>query len=97
MQANLWRPACLINVIHEGAPLVKGRKVAAFTDNEERAVQLDQLMPFLLESRLRELGARFVAADNWANNTIVDGNLITGLNPQSSGSAADEMIKLLQT
>ena len=45
---------------------------------------------------MRELGARFVAADDWADNTVVDGNLITGQNPQSSGSAADEMIKLLQ-
>jgi len=89
-------PACLVNVMNKGVPLVKGRKVAAFTNSEERVVQLDQLMPFLLESRLRELGARFVVADNWADNTVVDGNLITGQNPQSSGSAADEMIKLLQ-
>ncbi|MDH5765319.1 MAG: type 1 glutamine amidotransferase domain-containing protein [Gammaproteobacteria bacterium] len=89
-------PACLVNVNSNGASLVKGRKVTAFTDSEERAVQLDQLMPFLLESRLRELGAEFVPADDWADNTIVDGSLITGQNPQSSGSAAEAMVKMLE-
>ncbi|MCK5091277.1 MAG: type 1 glutamine amidotransferase domain-containing protein [Gammaproteobacteria bacterium] len=89
-------PACLVNVSSEGVSLVKGRKVTAFTDSEERVVQLDQVMPFLLETRLRELGAVFVPADDWADNTIVDGHLITGQNPQSSGSAAEAMIKLLE-
>jgi len=89
-------PACLVNVTSEGVSLVKGRKVAAFTDSEERTVQLDQVMPFLLETRLRELGAEFVPADDWVDNTIVDGNLITGQNPQSSGSAAEAVIGLLE-
>ena len=69
--------------------------MTAFTDSEERAVELDQLMPFLLQTRLRELGAEFVEADDWADNVVVDGKLITGQNPQSSGSAAQAVIKLL--
>ena len=89
-------PACLVNVSSNGVSLVKGRKITAFTDNEERAVQLDKVMPFLLESRLRELGAEFMPADDWADNTIVDGNLITGQNPQSSGSAAEALVGLLE-
>lgn len=88
-------PACLVNVIAGDVALVKGRKLTAFTDSEERAVQLDQLMPFMLETRLRELGAEFVPADDWVDNTVVDGNLVTGQNPQSSGSAADAVIRLL--
>ena len=51
--------------------------------------------PFLLESRLRDLGARFEAADNWADHVVVDRRLVTGQNPQSSGSAAREVIRLL--
>lgn len=79
----------------DGTPLVQGRKVTGFTNAEEQAVELDKLMPFLLESRLRELGAEFVAASNWSDNVVVDGNLITGQNPQSSGSTAKAVIDAL--
>ncbi len=89
-------PACLVNVIVDNVALIKGKKMAAFTDSEERAVQLDKLMPFMLETKLRELGADFIAAEDWADNTVVDGNLVTGQNPQSSGSVADAVIKLLK-
>lgn len=89
-------PACFVNIIVDDVSLLRGKKVTAFTDSEEQAVQLDKLMPFLLESRLRDLGVEFVPADDWADNTVVDGNLITGQNPQSSGSAADAVIGLLK-
>lgn len=88
-------PACLVNVMVNGEPLVKGRKLTAFTNSEEQEVQLDRLMPFLLETRLRELGAHFVAAEDWADNTLKDGLLITGQNPQSSSSAADTLLGML--
>lgn len=89
-------PACLVGVmLRDGTAFVKGRKVTAFTDSEERAVQLDKAMPFLLESRLRDQGAEFVPAADWADNIVVDGKLVTGQNPQSSGSAADAVIDLL--
>lgn len=89
-------PAALVEAKRsDGTPLVQGRQVTGFTNAEEQAVQLDQLMPFLLESRLRELGAEFVAASNWSDNVVVDGNLITGQNPQSSGSAAKAVIEAL--
>ncbi len=89
-------PACLVGVmLKDGTAFVKGRKVTAFTDSEERAVQLDEAMPFLLETRLREQGADFVPAADWADNIVVDGKLVTGQNPQSSGSAADAVIRLL--
>ncbi len=89
-------PACLVGVmLRDGTAFVKGRRVTAFTDSEERAVQLDRAMPFLLESRLREQGAEFVPAADWADNIVVDGRLVTGQNPQSSGSAADAVLELL--
>lgn len=90
-------PACLVGArLRDGTALVKGRKVTSFTDAEERAVELDRRMPFLLETRLRELGADFVPAENWKDNVVVDGRLVTGQNPQSSASAARAVIRLLE-
>ncbi len=89
-------PAALVEAKRsDGMPLVQGHKVTGFTNAEEEAVELDKLMPFLLESRLRELGAEFVAASNWSDHVVVDGNLITGQNPQSSGSTAQAVIEVL--
>lgn len=89
-------PACFVGAKRkDGTPVVKGKRLTAFTNAEESAVELDKFMPFLLESRLRDLGARFETADNWADHVVVDGHIVTGQNPQSSGSAAREVIKLL--
>lgn len=89
-------PACLVGVmLRDGTAFVKGRRMTAFTDDEERAVQLNRAMPFLLESKLREQGAQFVPADDWADNVVIDGKLVTGQNPQSSGSAAAAVLSLL--
>ncbi|MRX73263.1 type 1 glutamine amidotransferase domain-containing protein [Bacillus lacus] len=89
-------PAGLVNVtLSDGSLLVAGKKVTAFTDEEERETTLDQYMPFLLETRLRELGAEFSAAQNWSDHIQRDGMLITGQNPQSTVSVAKEVIKLL--
>lgn len=89
-------PAGLLNVQAAGGrPLVAGRTVTAFTNAEEMAVQLDRLMPFLLETQLRATGAHFVAAPPWRDHVEVDGNLITGQNPQSSASTARALIDRL--
>jgi len=76
-------------------PVVKGRRVTGFTNEEEREVQVDKLMPFRLESRLKELGAEFEKSSAWSDYVVVDGNLITGQNPKSSGSAAKAVIEAL--
>jgi putative intracellular protease/amidase len=89
-------PAGLVGVRREdGTPLVAGKTITAFTDSEEHSVQLDKLVPFLLESRLRELGGKFVAQPDWADHVERDGKLITGQNPQSSGSIAQAVIEAL--
>lgn len=89
-------PAGLVGVkLSDGTPLVAGKTVTAFTDEEERETTLDKYMPFLLETRLRELGAEFIAADNWSDHMKVDGKLITGQNPQSTISVAKEVVKQL--
>lgn len=89
-------PAGLVGVtLSDGTPLVKGKTVTSFTDEEERATTLDRFMPFMLETRLRELGAQFVAAEKWADHCEVDGKLITGQNPQSTVRVAQEVVKQL--
>ncbi|MFP4616278.1 MAG: type 1 glutamine amidotransferase domain-containing protein [Thiohalospira sp.] len=89
-------PAALVHANGpDGRPIVEGHTLTAFTNGEEEAVQLKALMPFLLESRLREAGGKVVAADNWEDHVEVDGNLITGQNPQSSRHAAQRVMEAL--
>jgi putative intracellular protease/amidase len=79
----------------DGAPVVAGRKINAFTDAEEAAVGLTEVVPFKLESRLRELGAVFEGAPEWQPFAIRDGHFITGQNPQSSALVAGKVLHAL--
>ncbi|MFD2263838.1 type 1 glutamine amidotransferase domain-containing protein [Lacibacterium aquatile] len=79
----------------DGTPFIQGRSIAAFTDAEERAVGGVEKVPFLLESRLKELGAQHHGAADWSSNAIQDGRLVTGQNPQSSGAVAALVLGLL--
>lgn len=65
----------------DGQSIVAGLRVNSFTDAEERAVGLDGVVPFLLESRLRALGGRFEGGPAWQPNAVRDGQLVTGQNP----------------
>jgi putative intracellular protease/amidase len=90
-------PAAFKNAVDaKGDPIVKGRKVSAFTDSEERAVGLADEMPFLLESTLRELGADFEGVADWQPHSVADGRLVTGQNPASSDGAAEKVLALLK-
>lgn len=90
-------PAALVGgEDRRGQPLVKGRQVAAFTDAEEQAVGLADQVPFLLQSRLQELGATVIPADNFIAHVVVDGNLVTGQNPASSAGTAEALLELLR-
>lgn len=89
-------PAGLVGAtLSSGEPLVKGKRVSAFTDAEEADTTLDAYMPFLLESKLNELGATVLTGPNWSTHVEVDGNLITGQNPQSTEAVAKEVVKHL--
>ena len=90
-------PAALLNVRgKDGEYLVKGRRVTGFSNTEEEAVGLMDVVPFLLEDQLRERGAIYSKEDNWVPYVQVDGKLVTGQNPASSEPAAKELLKLLQ-
>jgi putative intracellular protease/amidase len=90
-------PAAFVNVQgKDGEYLVKGKRVTGFTNAEEEAVGLAAVVPFLLEDRLKERGGLYSNGDNWAPYVQVDGKLVTGQNPASSGPAAEELLKLLR-
>jgi putative intracellular protease/amidase len=88
-------PGVLRHVKYDGAPLVKGKRVTGFTNEEEAEVQLTNVVPFLVEDELKRLGAIFEKVPNWQPFSIVDGRLITGQNPPSSASAAQALLKLV--
>jgi putative intracellular protease/amidase len=79
----------------DGAPVVAGLRVNAFTDAEEAAVNLTGEMPFLLESRLRALGGLFEGAPNFTAHAVRDGQLITGQNPMSAEAVAALLVEAL--
>jgi putative intracellular protease/amidase len=80
----------------DGQSIVKGLRVNSFTDAEEVAAGLEKVVPFMLETRLRELGGRFEGAGNWQAFAVRDGQLITGQNPQSSHLVAKELLQALR-
>ncbi|MDB5411536.1 MAG: ThiJ/PfpI domain protein [Rhodospirillales bacterium] len=81
----------------DGRSLVDGKRVNSFTNSEEKAVGLTEVVPFLLETRLRELGGRFEGGPEWQPFAVRDGNLITGQNPMSSELVARRVIDALET
>ncbi|MFU9138162.1 type 1 glutamine amidotransferase domain-containing protein [Erwinia tasmaniensis] len=79
----------------DGTPLVAGKRVTGFTNSEEKAVGLTNVVPFLVEDVLKALGADYEKTDDWGVFTLTDGHLVTGQNPASSAAAAEELLKLL--
>ena len=79
-----------------GEPLVKGKSVAGFTNTEEEAVQLTNVVPFLVEDMLKENGGEYSKGADWQPYVVSAGNLITGQNPASSEKAAEELLAMLK-
>ncbi|WP_292063389.1 type 1 glutamine amidotransferase domain-containing protein [Brevundimonas sp. UBA7664] len=79
----------------DGQPLVKGRKVAGFTNSEEEAVGLTKIVPFLVEDMLKANGGDYSKGADWGSYVVTDGKLVTGQNPASSREAAEALLKLL--
>ncbi|TYP93803.1 putative intracellular protease/amidase [Fodinibius salinus] len=77
-------------------PLVKGRKVTGFSNEEEEAVGLTEVVPFKVEDMLTENGGIYSKADSWESYALEDGNLITGQNPASSELVAKKMLSQLK-
>ena len=80
----------------DGTPLVKGKKVTGFTNTEEAAAQLTDVVPFLVEDMLTQNGGHYSKGADWASYVVTDGALVTGQNPASSREAAEALLKLLK-
>lgn len=80
----------------DGKPLVNGRKVTGFTNSEEEAVGLTDVVPFLVENVLTANGGDYSKGPDWGSYVLTDGKLVTGQNPGSSHAAAEALLKLLR-
>lgn len=78
-----------------GVSILKDKKVTCFTNKEEHIVKRDEAVPFLLETKIRDLGAKFEEASPWSEHVCSDSNLITGQNPKSALLLAEKIIKSL--
>ena len=91
-------PIVFANAKINGEPLVKGREVTGFTNEEEDQVQLSSVLPYLLEDELKKAGAKFVKApEAWGEKVVVDGQIITGQNPSSAKAVGEAIAKALGT
>ena len=75
--------------------MISGQEVTAFTNSEENAIKLMEAMPFPLETKLVENGAKFSYVKDWGCNVVVSGRIITGHNPASATKMAEEVVKKL--
>jgi len=80
----------------DGTALVKGRRVTGFTNGEEAAVELTDIVPFLVEDELTRLGGLYEKGADWAPHLVTDGLLVTGQNPASSEVVAKALLGLVK-
>lgn len=79
----------------DGLPLVQGKSITGFSNSEEAAVGLTEIVPFLVEDELKKNGGRYSKGADWQSYSLCDGNLITGQNPASSEAVAKAVLALL--
>lgn len=90
-------PAGIVNIrLSDGEYLVRGKKVNGFTNEEEELVKLTDVVPFLMEDKLKERGGIYEQSAPWQPHVTVDGRLITGQNPQSAKGVGEAMKKALE-
>lgn len=89
-------PAALVNVkLSDGSHLIAGKKTAVFTNSEEKAVELTETVPFLLQTAFEKAGATVETAKDFSENAVRDGRLVTGQNPASAKKAAELLLEAL--
>ncbi len=90
-------PAVLLKAKDQnGDSLIKDKKVTGFSNSEEAAVELTEVVPYLLEDQLLAMGGIYQKVDDWNSLAVVDGLIITGQNPGSSTAVVEALIKILQ-
>ncbi len=89
-------PAVLLKAKDQnGDPLVKGKEVTGFSNSEEAAVELTDVVPYLLEDQLIAMGGVYQKVEDWNPSAVVGGLIITGQNPGSSPAVAEALVKAL--
>ncbi|WP_299015471.1 type 1 glutamine amidotransferase domain-containing protein [uncultured Photobacterium sp.] len=89
-------PAALINIqLSDESFLIDGKRVTGFSNAEEEAVQLSNVVPFSLQDELMIRGAHYVEKPVWTANVIIDGRIVTGQNPQSAAGVGEAVSDLL--
>lgn len=89
-------PAALVNVkLSDGSHLIAGKKTAVFTNSEEKAVELTETVPFLLQTTFEKAGATVETAKDFSENAVRDGRLVTGQNPASAKKSAELMLEAM--
>ena len=89
-------PGALRHVVgSDGNSIIKGKSVTGFSNTEERAAGLTQIVPFLVEDMLRQSGGHYAKADDWLPFVVTDGLLVTGQNPASSAPAATALLAVV--
>ena len=89
-------PAVLLKAKDQnGKPLVEGKRVTGFSNSEEAAVELTDVVPYLLEDQLSAMGGAYQKVEDWHSLVVVDGLVITGQNPASSDAVAEALIKAI--
>ena len=97
MAAVCHAPAVLLKAkTQSGEPLVKGKKVTGFSNSEEAAVGLTDIVPYLLEDELTTMGGLYQKADDWTSLALTDGLIITGQNPGSSAAVAQALVQSIR-
>ena len=81
----------------DGQSIIRGKKVTGFSNTEEMAVGLTQVVPFLIEDMLKANGGNYSKGNNWQPYVVVDGLLITGQNPASSRLVAKALLEKIKT
>lgn len=98
MAAVCHGPIVFVNVKIDGKPLLQGRQVTGFSNEEEEIIGLTSAMPQLLEDEVKKSGGIYVKADKpWSEKVVVDGQLITGQNPASSAAVGKALAQKLGT
>ena len=90
-------PAALVNVkLSDGSHLLADKKTAVFTNSEEEAVELTEVVPFLLQTKFEEAGATVETAENFSVNAVRDGRLVTGQNPASAEKTGKLLVEAIR-
>ena len=88
--------AALLGVIlSDGRPLLEGKQISTFTNREESATGLSEVVPVLLQSRVEERGATDAGGENFKSQVVIDGRLVTGQNAMSATGVAQAVVTVL--